>query len=228
MKTKLYSILKSLTKQEILRFSQTMCEHNHTLLEHTSCLEKAIGFRERIGFLDIEASNLDADFGIMLKYCIKDSISGEILHAEITKEDIETSEAGKEDKRVVKQCIEDMVKFDKIVTFYGVRFDIPFIRTRALVNKIPFLTYGALTHKDIYFSVRAKFKLSSNRLENACRVLLGKTNKTRINSKFWAGAQRGDPAALEYVLDHNKKDVIDLEKLYYKVEDFVRPIANSI
>jgi len=76
--------------------------------------------------------------------------------------------------------------------------------------------------------VKAKFKLSSSRLENACRVLLGKTNKTRIDSKNWAGAQRGDPQALEYVLKHNKFDVIDLEKLYHKVEGYGKPSANSI
>jgi len=218
-----------LTKKQILWLSGHKCEaHGHRYLDHYTCYVKEHDAEERVGFLDIESSNLNADYGIILTYCIKDSISGDILHDQISKEDIESSEAGKEDKRLMGTLLQDLAKFDKIVTYYGVRFDLPFIRTRAMVNGLDFLPYGALVHKDVYFAVKAKFKLSSSRLENACRVLLGKTNKTRIDSKNWAGAQRGDPQALEYVLKHNKFDVIDLEKLYHKVEGYGKPSANSI
>ena len=221
--------IHQLKKQEILWLSGHKCEaHKHRYLDHYNCYLREQNIQERLGFLDIETSNLNADYGVILTYCIKDSQTGDILHCEISKEDIEISEPGKEDKRVVRQLIRDMGLFSKVVTYYGVRFDIPFIRTRAMVNKIPFLTYGTLTHKDVYFGVKAKFKLSSSRLENACRVLLGKTNKTRIDSKNWAGAQRGNPEAIAYVLKHNKYDVIDLEKLYYKVMDYAKPGANSI
>lgn len=202
------------------------CTHGHSFLEHYNCYEPPEA--ERIGFLDIEASNLDADFGIILSYCIKDSVSSKIYEDTLTLKDVQQSKAGDEDKRIVAKLIEDVGQFDKIVTYYGKRFDVPYIRTRALSTGVEFPVYGTLSHIDLYFVLRHRFKLSSNRLENACRVLLNKTQKTRIENKFWRGGTRGDKKSLQYILDHNRKDVLDLEKLYYKVIDYVRRQDTSI
>jgi len=218
--------IKDLTKAEIIKMAGIRCKHGHSMLDHPGCYER--DGAPRLGFFDIEASNLDADYGQLLSYCIKDGNSEEIFWGCITKEDIFTSPPGQADKRIVEQCIEDFKKFTKIVTFYGARFDMPYIRTRALANGLEFPPYGALFHRDIWFTVRGKCKLSSNRLENACRVLLGKTSKTRIEPKHWHGALQGDEKSLNYVLAHNKFDVIDLEKLYNKVEGFGRAVNNSI
>jgi uncharacterized protein YprB with RNaseH-like and TPR domain len=112
---------------------------------------------------------------------------------------------------------------------HNTRFDIPYIRTRAMVNGVGHLfpSHGVLAHTDLYYVVRSRFKLSSNRLENANRVLLGKTQKTRVDSKYWRGGVRGDRASLEYILDHNRKDVLDLEKLYLHIKRYMRPMRRS-
>lgn len=220
-----------LKKQQIVWLGGHRCAaHSHTYLEHYNCFlrEQADRAQERVGFLDIEQSNLDADYGQMLSYCIKDYSSDEILYGVINKDDIFNTEPGHADARITQQLIEDIGKFDKLVTWYGARFDLPFIRTRQLVNKIPFPTYGTIVHKDLYFTCKAKFKLSSNRLENACRVLLGESDKTRINPAYWHGALRGDKASLDYVLEHNKYDVLDLQKIYNKINEYGRPVSNSI
>ena len=218
-----------LTKKKITWLATHRCEaHGHTFLEHYNCYTKENVEEERIGFLDLETSNLNADYGMILTYCILDSRTDEILHGEITPEDIADSRPGREDTRVVKQLLKDLEKFDKVVTYYGARFDLPFLRTRAIVDKVPFLTYGALNHRDCWFTVRGKFKISSNRLENACRVILGKTRKTRITSQYWNGATRGEAECIAYVLQHNKYDVLDLRDLFYKIEDYARPNNNSI
>lgn len=212
-----------LKKSEIVWLSNNSCKHAHTYLDHYQCyLEELPEVKERIGFFDIESSNLVADFGIMLSYCILDGTNGEILSSVIKKADIERAKAGNEDHKVVRQCIEDLSKFDRIVTFYGKRFDIPFVRTRASICGVDFPHYGSLIHDDLYFVVRHRFRLSSNRLENACRVLLGDTNKTRVEGKYWRAAARGDKESLSYILDHNKKDVEDLQRLYDHVLEFVR------
>jgi uncharacterized protein YprB with RNaseH-like and TPR domain len=220
----------TLKKAEIIKLANTSCKaHNHTYLEHYNCYLKEVGLeKELIGFYDLEASNLDADYGMMLSYCIKPSNSKEILVGAITREDLQDNEPGHGDKRIVEQCIADLKKFDKIVTFYGARFDIPFTRTRAMVNGLEFPPYGTITHKDLYFTIKPKFKLSSNRLENACRIILGKTNKTRIEPNHWHGALQGNPKSIAYIVQHNKYDVLDLEKLYWEVEGFGRPAKNSI
>lgn len=215
-----------LKKNELVWLATHYCQHGHTFLEHYGCYIP--DEHERIGFLDIEASNLDADFGIILSYCIKDADSDCIYESVLTRNDIDRAAAGDEDKRVVRELIGDLGEFDRVVTYYGKRFDVPYIRTRALATGVEFPNYGSLIHTDLYFVVRHRFKMSSNRLENACRVLLGKTDKTRIEAKYWRAAARGDEQSLQYVLDHNRKDVLDLEKLYDKVVDFSRRTDTSI
>jgi len=107
-------------------------------------------------------------------------------------------------------------------------FDLPFLRTRALISGIPFPEYGAILHKDMYFAARGKLSLSSKRLENVCRVLFGKTEKTRIDSAHWTRALMGAPDALEYIADHCRKDVIELERVYDTMLNFGKNTDNSV
>lgn len=202
------------------------CKHGHNFIEHYSCYVP--NEVPKVEFLDIETSNLDADFGIMLSYCIKEAGSEKIHEGVLTTKDILGAKAGDEDARLVKQCIEDMQKFDILVGYYSKRFDVPFIRTRAVACGLFFPAFGSIKHIDMYDKVKGKFKLSSRRLENACRVLLGKTQKTRIDAKYWRAAVRGEAKSLAYVLDHNRKDVIDLELLYDKIIDYSRWSDTSI
>jgi uncharacterized protein YprB with RNaseH-like and TPR domain len=183
---------------------------------------------EKIGFLDIETSNLVADFGIILTWAIKDGRGKTIYEDVITLKDIQTYPPGQEDTRIVKSLIVAMHHFDRLVTYYGTRFDVPYIRTRAMTDGVKFPDYGAILHTDLYYVVRGRFKLSSNRLENANRVLLGKTQKTRVDSKYWRGGVRGDQDSLKYILDHNRKDVLDLEKLFHAVKRFAKHTRRSL
>jgi len=214
-----------LKKSEIIWLATHSCQHRHTYLEHYGCYK---GHQERLGFFDIESSNLVADFGIMLSYAIKDGSSDKIYSSVLTPQDIKKAQFGNEDKQLVTQCLEDLAQFDRIVTYYGSRFDVPFLRARAISVGLDFPNYGTQKHTDLYFIIRGRVALSSKRLENACRVLLGETNKTRIESKYWRGGVRGDEKSLAYILNHNKKDVIDLEKLYRKMINFSRPTDTSI
>lgn len=218
--------LHRLSKRELVRLATTRCKHGHTYLSHYGCYEAEQA--EKVGYLDIETSNLDADFGIILSYCIKDAGSNAILEGTLTEADIAEAKAGCEDRRVVEALVDDIQKFDRLVTYYGSRFDVPYARTRALITGVAFPIYGALTHTDLYYVLKHRFKLSSNRLENACRTLLGKTQKTRIENRFWRGGVRGDAKSLRYILDHNRKDVLDLERLYRKVIMFSKGRAVTI
>jgi uncharacterized protein YprB with RNaseH-like and TPR domain len=203
-----------MTKKEVDWLGTHRCRHHHTYLEHYSCFIDENPLDQRLGFLDIETHNLVANYGFMICFCIKDSNSDTILEDIITKKELQSSEL---DKRVVKRCIEEMKKFDKVITYYGTRFDIPFIRTRAHWHGLDFPEYGELMHFDVYYTVRNKVRLSSNRLGVACEALLGSTNKTRLDPVHVQGAMQGRTEALEYYLDHCRGDVIDLQRLYEKV-----------
>jgi len=219
--------IHKLKKDEIIKLSKGKCEaHGHNYLEHYNCyLKENPEKAERIGYFDIEASNLVADFGILLSWAIKDGLSDEVYYDVLTPQDVKK---GYEDKRIVASCIEALKKFDRIVTYYGTGYDFPFLRARAAMVGVDFPHFGTLKHRDAYYIMKSKFKLSSRRLENACRCILGETAKTRIDSKHWRNGVRGDKEALKYILDHNVKDTTDLERLYLKIIDYGKTNNTSI
>jgi uncharacterized protein YprB with RNaseH-like and TPR domain len=106
-----------------------------------------------------------------------------------------------------------MQKFNRIVGHYSSRFDIPFIRTRALYWGLEFPQYGEILQTDTWRLAKDTLCLSSNRQGTIAETILGKSNKTRIDPKHWIKALQGDPAALEYIMKHNKIDVYDLAGL---------------
>ena len=203
-----------LKKKECEWLASNFCKaHGKPFLAHWNCFLKENPEQERIGFFDIEASNLKANFGIILSWCILDDKTGKIYEDCVTKKDLPDIL----DEKVVRSCVETLKSFDKIVTFFGTRFDLPFIRTRAAYFGIPFPEYSQLRHKDAYYIIKSKFCLHSNRMENACRVLIGKTEKTPITPNYWIRALMGDKESLDYILEHNRGDVRDLQRLYHAV-----------
>lgn len=160
----------------------------------------------RIGFFDIEASNLSANYGMLLTACIKP-----LGENHITKIVKQTST--KEDKLAVKQTIKALNEYDMIVTWYGVRYDVPFIKTRALLKKLPHSIDPRIRHLDLWDACRKYLKFTSNRLDTVSTDL-GFADKTRISGDIWTKAVQGDKPAIAYVLHHNIKDVQVLEKVY--------------
>ena len=198
-------------KAEIVRLAKWRCRHGETGLSHYNCyMMENPDVEEKIGFLDIETSNLHATFGIMLSYSIKEKGTDNIYCRVITANELRTCL----DKKVVASCVRDMQRFDRVITFYGTKFDLPFIRTRALALGLDFPDYGEMYHKDIYYVARNKLRLHSNRLDAVCRALFGDTTKTRIEPGHWIQALMGKKEALDYILEHNKQDVIELERVY--------------
>ena len=215
--------ISRLKKSEINWMAAHKCRHFKPYIEHPSCYLQEVTDNSRIGYFDIETSGFKADWSIMLCYCILDEKTDKISSQTLNKNDKNF------DERIVRQCVKDIQSYDLIIGFYSTRFDLPFIRTRALIHGIDFPGYGALLHKDVYYMVRNKFALSRNRLENACRNLLGKTEKNHINPDIWLNAlMKRDKKSLDYITDHCQRDVRDLKKLYHKIEDFSKRSEKSI
>jgi uncharacterized protein YprB with RNaseH-like and TPR domain len=213
----------SLKKAEILELFRWKCKHGHRGLTHYNCWLNEVGTGERIGFLDIEASDLKANFGVMLSWCIKAEgadTACDVVTAEDLRKDL--------DKRIVRSCVQEMQRYDRLVTHYGDRYDLPFIRTRALVHKIPFPHHGEIVTTDVWKLSKYKLRLNSNRQDTIAEALRGVTIKTRINPTYWIRALQGDEEGLAYILDHNKKDVIELEKNYHALIPFARKANTSI
>ncbi len=212
-----------LKKQEIIWLASHTCRaHHHSYLGHYNCYLKEQPDKERTAILDIETSNLKGDYGIVLTWGLKSLGPDSIEFGVISTDDIKKGRNGDEDRRVVADLIRAMTNYDKLIGYYSKRFDLPFIRTRALNMNIPFPYYGTIQHIDVYDIIRHRFNMSRKTQENACRVLLGETEKNHVQGPIWRDAARGDKKALRWVLDHNKRDVRDLERLYLKVRDYAR------
>jgi uncharacterized protein YprB with RNaseH-like and TPR domain len=210
------------------------CGHRHNGYEHTQCYMRAHHKEEKIGFLDIETEDLRADYGIIFGYCIKDATSDKIWEDCITKEDITKFRSTKrdvipwEDKRVLESLIRDMGRFTRLVGHYSSRFDMPYIRTRAVMCGLQFPTFGSFVQTDTWMILKNKFKLSRNSLQNSCQKLVGMTEKDHLSLSIKHGCLRGEEWALKDTMKHCRQDVRDTERLYNLIYSYAKETKSSI
>lgn len=213
-----------LNKKELQIYTTGHCKHRHKYSEHPNCFKIEMNMNPKIGYFDIEAGGLKANFDYMLTYAIKTRDKEEYCTGMISKESIDDYTF---DKKILKQLIKDLYKYDIIMTYYGTKYDIPFIRTRAMSWKLDFPVFGIVKHKDVYYMVRNKMCLHRNSLESACAIL-GISGKNHIKGNYWMRAIVGNKEALDYVMSHNIKDVKILEKLHKRLELYVKPTVRSL
>jgi len=182
--------------------------------------------KDRIGFLDIEADSLDANFGKLLSWAIKDR-GGPIAFDSITRR--EAIHSNKLDRRLVQSLVKEMREYDLLVGFYSGdhRFDFPFVRSRAMYWDAEFPGLGELYVFDLWPQVRNKMKLNRNGLENATKFL-GIEGKSHIDPRTWSAAKIGERAAVKEVLAHNLEDVKITEQLFERLLPYMRITRTSI
>ena len=222
--------LNRFTDSELRWLINHKCKHGHRYSSHFNCFLKENQVEERIGYLDIETSNLKANFGIVLTWAIKDGQSDYIYYDHLTPTDVK--KYGKtEDKRILETCVETMREFDRIVTHYGQDYqhDIPYLRTRCMMMDVPFLKYGEIYIADTFPIAKRKMSLSSRRQDVIAEALTSKpSRKSRINTVAWRNAVRGDKEAIAEVLDHNFRDVLELEENFLAMKPYVKLTNKSI
>jgi len=214
-------------KDEIIWMANHKCKHSVSYLGHPNCYIAEHPDQQKTGFIDIEASQLRADWGITLSVAILDLHSNDVYSRVITKDELYSDTM---DKDLLKEVVVQMRTYDRLIGYYAsnMRFDIPFLRTRCVHHSISFPEFGEIVMEDLFPVIKFKFKLSSNRLNNACEALLGKTVKTQWLWKHWVKAIQGNQASLDYIKDHNIKDVQELKRLYLKVFKFSKKVNTSI
>lgn len=223
-------IFDHLKKVEILWMAHHKCvAHGVSYLQHPNCYERERPQESKIGILDIEASNLKADFGAVLCYAIADLDSDQMISRIASKKEL-FDKRHQPDYGVMKDFCVDVRKYDRLITYFGSdgKFDVPFLRSRAVHMDLDFPGFGEVFLEDAWSIMRYKFCLSSNRLGNATRFITGESNKTNWFAKYWIRAIQGDKEALAYIKDHCEKDVQDTKRLYLKVRKFKRKANTSI
>jgi len=220
-----------LKKVEIFWLSDHYCKaHGMPYLQHYNCYLRERHKEINIGFLDIESSDLHADFGYVFSYCILP------LHGKLISRCIRSSEVkdGKRrDKRLLEQFCKDVRNFQTLVVYFGrdgkYRHDIPFLRTRAVKWGIKdFPKWKEIKVQDVYDIIKQKFKLKRSGQINACSLFGIRDRKPHpINWDIWQDAMCGSKEALDYILLHNKEDVKDLKALWKKVVDYKQSLSST-
>lgn len=175
------------------------------------------GRRIKIGVLDIESTGLEAQHGYMLSACIKE-VNENDSRGKLTTISIldNRNRFGLfNDKWVVAETIKELNKYDLILTWYGSRFDLPFINTRALKHGL--LPPEKNFRRDLCFVSRGVLKLKNNRLATVGDFMFGQSGKTFLKWDVWVRAMQGDRNAIKLIVDHNAKDVIETEKVYKRL-----------
>lgn len=200
------------------------CVHGHNGHRHPNCYDQHNDLKIKIGFFDIETSNLKADFGIILCYRIL-SEDGEMLRYTLSPEEIKS---GVFDKNLVESFCKDARKFDRIVGYYSSKFDAPFIRTRAVHYNIDFPLYGEVKHTDAYLIVKHKLNLHSRRLGVVAPFFNIPAKDHPLNPTVWIKCLGGDKKSLDFVGVHCDEDVESLRQLWGKINKYARITNTSI
>jgi len=158
---------------------------------------------------DIETSNLKADFSIMLTACIKPyGQPAKIFRADDYQEfhDDRTN-----DRAICKDVAEELAKHAIVITHYGKRFDMCYLRAKMVKHGLSLLPpmFGI----DTYQIAKSSFMVSSRRLKALSRYFeLGA--KTEVEGGLWMDAAlNGSTVAIDKIVEHNVQDVIVLERL---------------
>jgi uncharacterized protein YprB with RNaseH-like and TPR domain len=214
-------------KADIIWLFKHRCKaHGHTYAEHYNCFLKENPDSKRYGFFDIETSDFKADWGIMLSYCFIDR-KGKVYEDRIQFKDMHNPKII--DKKVVQSCVDALSNFDIVIGYYSSRFDLQFIRTRAVTLGVPFPFYDEIHQRDVYYMIRNRFALTRNSLDNACKSLLGSSKKTPLERSVWRAATLcDDEKAMNYIVEHCRSDVKEVARLYDKVCDYSKPLDKSI
>lgn len=247
-------VIISLIEEIILkRTNEKRCIHRQDIKHHPNCFRKGlikdqkiytpwfIRDEKNVGYLDIETDGLTVDFSTMLSWSIKKKDGG-IAFDFITKKELFDL---KFDERIVRSCINEIKKYNIIVTYFGTRFDNSFLRAKALHYNIPFPgfisevtinkkgqeVYKAnvdLYHFDLFYLVKSKLgSLSRKSLENVCDYL-GIEGKTPLSKSVWRKARYGDFVSIQSVLEHNRQDTIILEQLHKRLYTFSKWTKNPL
>ncbi len=137
-------------------------------------------------------------------------------------------------KNVLEWLEKKLTGCDKLITWHGNGFDIPFIMSRAIVQKVYFAGLAELPMLDLYEWCRENLILSSYSLGSVSRFLGVKMGKSF--KEFRGGdiltlfklIERGDYEARKLIVDHCKDDIIALKLVHDRTKSMVERSEGSL
>jgi uncharacterized protein YprB with RNaseH-like and TPR domain len=168
-------------------------------------------FATKLDFVsfDIETSNLNADFSVLLSACIKPFGQETIVFRADNYSTWKSNRAN--DTMILKDIVAELRQHAIVITHYGRKFDIPFIRAKMVkagMEPLP-LMFGI----DSWRIAKDNFKVASRKLVNLAEFFQIGT-KGGVEGNLWmAAAYDGSKEAMDEIVEHNIVDVKVLERL---------------
>lgn len=131
----------------------------------------------------------------------------------------DSTENDEDEGRILDTLWELLDEADIIVAHNGDRFDVPRINAKFLEYGMK--PYSPIKTVDTLKSLRASFKLTSNRLDYAARFLGSEGKLATGGMQLWIDCINGSKKAWTTMVDYNIQDVIILEEVYVKVRPWI-------
>ena len=169
-----------------------------------------------VASFDIETSNLSANFGIVLCAVIQPWQGKQIV---LRKDEFDG--VNSDDSKLVGAVIQELNRYNVLIAHNGVRFDRPFLNTRAAKWGLePLSPRGNFV--DPVFLARKHLRMSYNGLDTIAKYLHTKHQKTPLDPDLWVTAVLDqNKESLDQIVHHCKNDVFVLEEITEKLIGFV-------
>ena len=171
-------------------------------------------------FLDIETTNLKANFGRILCASVAD-MHGNVRTFRIDEEPFKRPKR-RDDSALAAGLRDYIEQFDFLVTWYGKMFDLPYIDTRLLIaNERP--VRKDIMHSDpIYKAGHGSLALHSRRLDAVTKTFRLPVQKPGLDPDIWNDAADGDRDAMDYVVEHCEADVLVLRYVFHILKPLIK------
>lgn len=173
---------------------------------------------------DIEASGLNADFGIVLCVGFKTVGKGRPEVFNVLDYRNKDKDLIRAERKLLIDVSEKLLTGDVWLTHYGSRgrYDLNFVNTRLLYHRLPMLP-TKFPQIDTWRVARNDLKLRSNRLVVISEFLGTKDEKNAIKPEQWIRALGGHEPSMDYIVEHCRRDVLVLEEVY----NLIRPLVTD-
>ena len=113
---------------------------------------------------------------------------------------------------------------DIVIAHNGVKFDVKKLNTKFVLNDMsPPMSYRVIDTLDV---ARRNFSFASNSLDYLVRAMSDSGKMDTGGFDLWKRCMKGDPAALEKMVDYNRHDVAIMEEVYLQVRPWIRSHPN--
>lgn len=121
---------------------------------------------------------------------------------------------------MIKRAWKLLDEADCVTHYNGKRFDVPYLQRAFLEEGLtPPRPYQQI---DLYDTVKRQFNFPSSKLQYAAEYLLGDSKTKHDGFELWTKCMEGDEKAWKKMKAYNIHDVEITEKLYYKLQPWIK------